>query len=128
VSYFFADEPAAVLAGRIRVRYTEQCLDLEMRLKLCFDNLEFYAVLTVQPVNLSKTEALWSSRAIGAPKCYISVGDVNINWANVFKYLGYFITSKLDVKVRKHHHRSTLERDDEESDENDSPFIREDIK
>ncbi|CAF1500132.1 unnamed protein product [Didymodactylos carnosus] len=73
------DAHAAVLAGRIGVRYTEQCIDLERRLKLLCDQLEFYAILSVQPVNFSKTEALWSARAIGSPKFSISLGGNCIN-------------------------------------------------
>jgi hypothetical protein len=57
-SFMFADDLAAVLAGNIGDKYTSQCLDLERKLKIFLDNLEHYAVLSVQPVNLSKTKAL----------------------------------------------------------------------
>ncbi|CAF1341628.1 unnamed protein product [Didymodactylos carnosus] len=56
-SFLFADDLAAVLAGRIGVRYTEQCIDLERRLKLLCDQLEFYAILSVQPKYVGKNEA-----------------------------------------------------------------------
>ncbi|CAF1052204.1 unnamed protein product [Didymodactylos carnosus] len=78
-SFLFADDLAAVLAGRIGVRYTEQCMDLGRRLKLLCDQLEFYAILSVQPVNFLKTEALWSARAIGSPKFSITLGGNCIN-------------------------------------------------
>ncbi|CAF1031463.1 unnamed protein product [Didymodactylos carnosus] len=55
------------MARRIGVRYTEQRLDLEKRLKLFFERLEAYATLTVQPINYQKTEALWPARALGPP-------------------------------------------------------------
>ncbi|CAF1642531.1 unnamed protein product [Didymodactylos carnosus] len=64
-SFFFADDLAAVLAGGIGEKYTKQCIDLERRMKLFLDNLAYYALLNVQPINWSKTEALWSARARG---------------------------------------------------------------
>ena len=64
----FADDLAAVIAGNIWSKFRNQCLDLERKLKIFIDNLECYAILAVQPVNSSKTEALWSARAIGSPK------------------------------------------------------------
>ena len=94
-SFMFADDLAAVIAGSIGNKYSSQCLDLERKLRIFFDNLESYAILSVQPVNLSKTVALWSARAIGPPKFDISLSGNKIIWVNEFKYLGYWITPKL---------------------------------
>ena len=57
----FADDLAAAIAGNIGSKFRNQCLELERKLKVFIDNLEYYAILTVQPVNFSKTEALWSA-------------------------------------------------------------------
>ncbi|CAF4659601.1 unnamed protein product, partial [Didymodactylos carnosus] len=94
-SHFFADDLAAILAGQIGVKYTQQCLDLEKKLKLFFDQLEYYSRLTIQPINYSKTEGIWSARAIGSAPFEIESGDNKINWIKEFKYLGYWISSKL---------------------------------
>ena len=80
LSHFFADDLAAVLAGSIGMKYSTQCLDLEKKLNLFFDNLLFYSTLTSQPINFSKTVSLWSTRAIGSPKFEISAGDNKIRW------------------------------------------------
>lgn len=97
-SHFFADDLAAIVAGQLGIRYTDQCLDLEKRIKSFLDQLEYYSCLTAQPINFNKTEALFSARAIGLPKFEISFDSANekkICWTNEFKYLGYWITPKL---------------------------------
>ncbi|CAF3942514.1 unnamed protein product, partial [Rotaria sp. Silwood1] len=63
MSFFFADDLAAVLADRIGIRFTDQCIDLERRLQKFLDDLEFYSILSVQPINYSKTQAMFSARA-----------------------------------------------------------------
>jgi len=95
MSHFFADDLVAILAGSIGMKFTAQCLDLERKLQLFFENLELYSILTSQPINYAKTEGLWSARAIGPPKFDISAGDNKIQWTNQFKYLGYWFTPKL---------------------------------
>ncbi|CAF0906163.1 unnamed protein product [Adineta steineri] len=112
-SHFFADDVAAILAGQMGVRFTDQCLDLEKRVKSFLDRLEFYSCLSDQPLNRSKTDALFSARAIGLPKFTISFdsdGGDEIKWKKEYKYLGYIISSKLgwgklikdvECKVRK---------------------------
>jgi hypothetical protein len=65
---FFADDVAAILAGQLGMSYIGQCLDLEKRIKSFLDRLEFYSLLADQPLNHSKTEALFSARAVGYPK------------------------------------------------------------
>ena len=67
MSFLFADDLAAVMAGQMGIKSSEQCLDLERRLQKFAQQLEFYAILTVQPINLSKTQAMFSARAIGYP-------------------------------------------------------------
>jgi hypothetical protein len=99
LSHFFADDLAAILAGSIGMKFTAQCLDLERKLKLFFDNLEYYSTLTAQPINYAKTEGLWSARAIGSPKFDIYAGDNKIQWVNNFKYLGYWISPKLRFRT-----------------------------
>ena len=39
--------------------------------------------------------ALWSARAVGAPRFEITAGDHKIPWVSQFKYLGYWFTPKL---------------------------------
>jgi hypothetical protein len=95
LSHSFADDLAAVVAGGIGMKFTAQCLELEKKLQLFFKNLEFYSILTSQPINYSKTEGLWSARAVGPPKFDISAGDNMIQWTDKFKYLGYWFTPKL---------------------------------
>ena len=49
-SFMFVDDLAAVIADNIRSKFRNQCLDLERKLKIFIDNLEYYAILTVQSV------------------------------------------------------------------------------
>jgi hypothetical protein len=112
-SHFFADDVAAILAGQLGVRYTNQCLDLEQRIKSFLDRLERYSLLADQPLNYAKTEAIYSARAVGHPKFNIKFegwNEIQINWKSDYKYLGYVISSKLgwgklikqtEAKVRK---------------------------
>jgi len=72
-SFMFADDLAAVVTGNIGDKYSSQCLDLQHKLKIFFDNLEYYAILSIQPVNLTKTEAMWSACTIGPPKFDLSL-------------------------------------------------------
>jgi len=55
-SHFFADDLTAILAGQRDVHYTDQCLDLEKRIKLLHYHLDFYSRLSAQPINSSKTQ------------------------------------------------------------------------
>lgn len=64
MSFFFADDLVAFLAGQMGIRFTDQCIDLEYRLKTFFEQLEFYSILAVQPINYAKTEAMFSARAV----------------------------------------------------------------
>jgi hypothetical protein len=98
VSHFFADDLAAIVGGQIGIGYTSQCLDLEKRIKVFLNDLEYYSCLTDQPINLNKTEALFSARAVSGPKFDIYFNDgagEKINWVGEYKYLGYLISSKL---------------------------------
>ena len=97
-SHFFADDLAATMSGRLGAKYSDQCLDLERRIKLFIDQLEFYAILSAQPVNFSKTEAMFSARAVIPPKFDIHYDREKNNWLDwtpEFKYLGYLISPKL---------------------------------
>ncbi|CAF4483837.1 unnamed protein product, partial [Rotaria magnacalcarata] len=72
--------------------------DLEKRIKIFIDHLEYYSYLTDQPINTNKTQALFTARAIGHPKFDIhfnSGSKEKINWVPEYKYLGYLISSKL---------------------------------
>ncbi|CAF1002952.1 unnamed protein product [Didymodactylos carnosus] len=89
------DDLAAILAGSIGMEYTSQCLDLEHKLQLFFDRLEYYCCLAVQPINYDKTQALFSARAIGYPNIELKCGENDILWTKVVKYLGYIITPTL---------------------------------
>ena len=98
ISHFFADDLAGIIAGQMGLKYSSQCLDLEKRVKTFIDNLEFYSCLTDQPINLNKTDAMFSARAIGHPKFVINFTHGTkeiIKWVPEYKYLGYLISSKL---------------------------------
>ncbi|CAF1218164.1 unnamed protein product [Adineta steineri] len=98
ISHFFADDLAGIISGQLGIKYSAQCLDLEKRLKVFLDHLEYYSCLTDQPINTNKTEALFSARAIGFPKfnLHFNYGSKEkINWVPEYKYLGYVISSKL---------------------------------
>ncbi|CAF3913491.1 unnamed protein product [Rotaria sp. Silwood2] len=98
ISHLFADDMAGIVAGQLGIKYTYQCLDLEKRLKVFIDHLEYYSCLTDQPINTNKTQALFTTRAIGHPKFDIhfnSGSKEKINWVSEFKYLGYLISPKL---------------------------------
>ena len=64
----FADDIAVILTGQLGLRYSEQCIDLEKRVTKFLESIEYCSVLADQPLNYSKTEAMFSSRAIGNPK------------------------------------------------------------
>ncbi|CAF2120703.1 unnamed protein product [Rotaria magnacalcarata] len=97
MSFFFADDLAAVLAGQIGLKFTQQCVDLERRLQMFFEQLEFYSILAVQPINYSKTQIMFTARAICYPNPMpqVKCGDNVIEWTSSFKYLGYWLTTKL---------------------------------
>ena len=97
-SHFFADDVAAVLSGQLGVRYTDQCIDLGKRIKSFPDSLDYYSCLADQPLNRTKIKAMFSARAIGSPNFSIAFAtgdDKCISWIKEYKYLGYFISSKL---------------------------------
>ena len=87
------------LPGSIGMKFSSQCPDLERKLQLFYENLEYCSDLTIQPINYSKTEAAWSARAIGSPQIEISSSNHKIQWIKEFKYLGYRITPKLGFGV-----------------------------
>lgn len=97
MSFFFADDLAAVLAGQIGTRFTSQCIDLERRLQTFMNQLEYYSILAVQPINYSKTQAMFSARAVRYPDPLpqIHCGNHSIEWISSYKYLGYWISTKL---------------------------------
>ena len=92
---FFADDLACVISGMMGAKYTQQCLDLERKLHKLFEYLEYYSVLSVQPINHAKTEIMWTARAIGNPKFEVKMGEHKIAWVKSFRYLGYHISNKL---------------------------------
>ncbi|CAF4520684.1 unnamed protein product [Rotaria sp. Silwood2] len=96
-SFFFADDLAAVFAGQIGIRFTNQCIDLERRLQNFLDQLELYSILSVQPINYSKTQAMFSARAVSYPNplSQVRCGDHSLEWITSFKYLGYWLSTKL---------------------------------
>ncbi|CAF4439069.1 unnamed protein product [Rotaria sp. Silwood2] len=55
ISHFFADDLAGIMAGQLGINYSSQCLDLEKRVKVFLDQLEYYSCLTDQRINLNKT-------------------------------------------------------------------------
>ncbi|CAF3391072.1 unnamed protein product [Rotaria socialis] len=91
MSFVFADDLAAVIAGQIGIRFTDQCIDLERRLHTFFEQLEFYAILDIQPINYSKAQVMFSARAVCYPNPLPQVhcGDHKVEWIPSFKYLGY---------------------------------------
>ena len=97
MSFFFADDLAAVLAEQIEIKFTEQCMDLERRLHTFFEQLEIYSLLAVQPINYTKAQIMFSARAAHYPNPLpvIRCDDHIIEWVSSFKYLGYWITTKL---------------------------------
>ena len=95
LNHFYADDMAAIVAGDLGRKFSLQCIELERKLKIFFDKLEYYTILTAQPINYDKTEAMWTARAIGNPKFEITAKDKQITWVKNFKYLGYWFTPKL---------------------------------
>ena len=97
MSFFFADDLAAVIAGRMGVKFTQQCIDLERRLKTFGEQLEYYASLTVQPINYIKTQIMFTARAVCYPNPMpqLCCGGQQTEWVSEFKYLGYWLTTKL---------------------------------
>ena len=67
MSFFFADDLAEGIAGQIRIRSTDQCIELEHRLHPFCEQLELYSIRAVQPINYAKTKAMFSARAINYP-------------------------------------------------------------
>ena len=98
VNHLFADDLVGVISGQIGLKFSDQCLDLEKRCKNFLDHLEYYSLLSDQPINLDKSVAMFSARAIGNPKFNIYFNDSPhsmIKWVSDFRYLGYIISSKL---------------------------------
>lgn len=88
VSFFFADDLAAVIAGQMGVKFSEQCLDLENRLHEFFTQLEFYSILACQPISYSKTQAMVSARVVCYPNSLseVNCGSHQIDWTTSYKY------------------------------------------
>ena len=80
----------------METKYINQCIDLERRLGIFFNDLEYYSLLAVQPINCNKTQAMWTARAIGYPNPMpiLNCGSHIICWTNKYKYLEYWITTK----------------------------------
>lgn len=98
INHLFADDLVGVVSGQIGLKYSDQCLDLEKRCRNFLNQLEYYSLLSNQPINLEKSVAMFSARAIGMPKFNIYFDDISqttIKWVPHFKYLGYVISSKL---------------------------------
>lgn len=93
--HLFADDLATIISSEIALKFTNQCLDLEKRLKFLFNELEYYCLLSIQPINYSKTEALWSILTPKAAPFDIVMHDNPIRWTKEFKYLGYHISPRL---------------------------------
>jgi hypothetical protein len=94
---FFADDLAVVIGGRIGVKYPLQCLDVERKLKQLFDHLEYYTVLTVQPINYLKTAWMWSTRVVILPKFEVYIGENKIQRMNCFQIFG--IQSDFEIRL-----------------------------
>ena len=94
-SHLFADDLAAIMAGAIGMKFSAQCIELESKLKLFFDKLEYYCILTAQPINYPKTHGFFSARTVTKPKIELKCGEIEIDWAAKVKYLGYVFTPKL---------------------------------
>lgn len=77
------------------MKYSLQCLDLQRKLQVLIEYLEYYAILSVQPINIDKTELLWSARAVGKPTFDVSLGGHTLAWVTNFKYLGYHLSRNL---------------------------------
>jgi hypothetical protein len=61
-----------------------------------FEYLEYYSILSLQPISCDKTEAPWTARAIVNPKFDIHMGEHKIAWVKNVRYLGYHLSCKLD--------------------------------
>ena len=90
-----ADDLAVIIADSMDMKFTSQYLHLEKKLQPFFENLVYYSILTVEAINYSKTEAVWSARAIEPSKIEISYADNKTQRVKEFKYSGYWITPKL---------------------------------
>ena len=90
-----ADDLAVIIADSMDMKFTSRYLHLEKKLQPFFENLVYYSILTVQAINCSRTEAVWSARAIEPSKFEISYADNKTQWVKEFKYSGYWITPKL---------------------------------
>ncbi|CAM2707792.1 unnamed protein product [Rotaria socialis] len=98
INHFFADDLAEIMAGQLGINYSSQCLDLEKRIKVFLDNLDYYSCLSDQPINFNKTKAMFSARAIGHRKFFINFLQDTMNiieWTSEYKYLSYIISPKL---------------------------------
>lgn len=69
----FADDLGALISGQLGIRYTDQCIDLERKIGLFSKELSLYSVLSIQTINVNKTVAMFSSRAIGRPRFDIAL-------------------------------------------------------
>ena len=78
LSHYYVDDLVAVIADSVGMKFSLQCLDLERKWKLFFDNLEYSSILIFQPISYRKIEAVWSVRAIRPPKTDIRLGSFKI--------------------------------------------------
>jgi hypothetical protein len=98
INHLFADDLVGVISGQMGLKFSEQCLDLEKHVKNFLKHLEYYSLLTDQPINRDKSVAMLTARAIEIPKFDINFNDIsqtNVKWVQEYKYLGYIVSSKL---------------------------------
>jgi len=97
IIHLFADDLVGVISGQMGIKYSTQCLDLEKRCKRFIDYLEYYSVLTNQPINLEKSVVMFSARAIGYPHFDIYFNDhahTKLGWSKLLK------STKIKIRQR----------------------------
>ncbi|CAF5208268.1 unnamed protein product, partial [Rotaria magnacalcarata] len=83
ISFLFADDVAATMAGQIGIKYTDQCIDLEKKTGFVFQSSAILLGFVVRAVSYPN------------PMPILKCGEHIISWTNQFKYLGYWISTKL---------------------------------
>ncbi|CAF4383409.1 unnamed protein product, partial [Rotaria magnacalcarata] len=100
----------------------------DMEKFLCMEMSFFFAddlaaaILSVQPINYIKTQAMFSARVVNYPNPMprISCGGYAIEWVKTYKYLGYWVTTKIENDAHNDEENNSDNDDDDEENESNN--------
>ena len=94
--YMFADNLALVFVGSLEKRFSQNIKDLGKQAESVLKQLEKFSNDLLLPENVAKTKALLVHNVVCPPIPNIQYKRQKIEYVKTFKYLGVYISTKLD--------------------------------